>query len=92
MAQVIGFIAILGGRVLAIGAVLAGLPVVLSRGTELQDRILSPYECGFDPIGANRLAFSLQFFSVAILFLVFDVEICLLFPAIVLFAPRRLPR
>lgn len=40
----------------------------------------STYECGFDPKSFSRIPFSLQFFLISILFLIFDVEIILISP------------
>lgn len=41
---------------------------------------LMPYECGVDPIGDSRQRYSVRFYIVAILFVVFDVETIFLFP------------
>ena len=46
---------------------------------------LSPYECGFDPFEDTRMKFDVRYYLVAILFILFDLEIAFLFPwAIVL--------
>ena len=41
---------------------------------------LSPYECGFDPFEDTRMRFDVRYYLVAILFIVFDLEIAFLFP------------
>jgi NADH-quinone oxidoreductase subunit A len=41
---------------------------------------LQPFECGSEPIGSPRVRFSVKFYQVAILFLVFDIETAFLYP------------
>nr|AFB19806.1 NADH dehydrogenase subunit 3 [Ptilocichla falcata] len=64
---------------LTLSIALTALNFVLAK-TNPDSEKLSPYECGFDPLGSARLPFSIRFFLVAILFLLFDLEIALLLP------------
>ena len=41
---------------------------------------LSPYECGFDVFEDSRMRFDVRYYLVAILFIIFDLEIAFLFP------------
>ena len=51
---------------------------------------LAPYECGIDPVGSARERFSVKFYLVAMLFIVFDIEIVFLYPWAVILNSLRL--
>lgn len=46
---------------------------------------LMPYECGKDPIGSARDRFSIKFYTVAVIFLLFDIEVLFIIPFAVAF-------
>jgi len=41
---------------------------------------MSVYECGFNPYGHARNKFEVKFYIVGILFIIFDLEVCYIFP------------
>lgn len=64
---------------IALPFVLLGLSRLIQRRVYEREKLL-PYECGVEPIGDARDRFSVRFYIVAMLFLVFDVEVVFLFP------------
>jgi NADH-quinone oxidoreductase subunit A len=46
---------------------------------------LAPFECGSEPIGSPRGRYSVKFYQVALLFLVFDIEAAFMYPWALLF-------
>ena len=67
-----------------------GISLVLSIGFIVLNLLASPknpdpeklsaYECGFEPFNDSRMEFDIRFYLVAILFIIFDLEIAFLFP------------
>ena len=66
--------------------VASGLGVVLLVAGKLlsphrpNEQKLSPYECGFEAFEDTRMKFDIRYYLVAILFIIFDLEIAFLFP------------
>ena len=51
---------------------------------------LGPFECGSEPIGSPRARYSVKFYQVAILFLVFDIEAAFMYPWALLYSKLSL--
>jgi NADH-quinone oxidoreductase subunit A len=67
------------GVAFGIGLVLLGLGFLIGQGGK-DDSKLSPYECGFEAFDDSRMKFDVRYYLVAILFIIFDLEIAFLFP------------
>lgn len=73
---------------LLVGAGFAASNVLLSQlvGQRKRTRTkLMPYECGKDPVGSARERFSVKFYLIAMIFILFDIEVIFLIPWAVVF-------
>ena len=67
------------GVAAALGGVLLVLGFLIGHGRKDEAK-LSPYECGFEAFDDSRMKFDVRYYLVAILFIIFDLEIAFLFP------------
>ena len=68
---------------IAVGLVLGGVLLTVGRAVaphKPDPKKLSPYECGFEAFEDARMKFDVRYYLVAILFILFDLEIAFLFP------------
>lgn len=73
---------IIVGLLVGIGPIVAGF-ILGSRRPDKEKN--SPYECGFEAFEDARMKFDVRYYLVAILFIIFDLEIAFLFPWAVIF-------
>ncbi len=64
---------------ITLACVIFTLPKLIARSNPSKNK-LAPYECGFEPSGNARGQFDIRFYLVAILFIIFDLEITFLIP------------
>ena len=67
------------GVATGLGVLLLTLGFLIGHGRKDDDK-LSPYECGFEAFDDSRMKFDVRYYLVAILFIIFDLEIAFLFP------------
>jgi NADH-quinone oxidoreductase subunit A len=67
------------GVAAALGGVLLAAGFLIGTGRKDAEK-LSPYECGFEAFDDSRMKFDVRYYLVAILFIIFDLEIAFLFP------------
>nr|QII42117.1 NADH dehydrogenase subunit 3 [Promalactis odaiensis] len=75
-------IIIMSFLIIIISNIMMFISILLSKKSFMDREKCSPFECGFDPKSSARIPFSLHFFLISMIFLIFDVEIALIFPMI----------
>nr|QZZ18238.1 NADH dehydrogenase subunit 3 [Alebroides salicis] len=54
----------------------------ISKKSLIETQKSTPFECGFNPLSNKRIPFSIHFFLIAVIFLIFDIEIIIILPMV----------
>jgi NADH-quinone oxidoreductase subunit A len=73
----------------AFAGIALAAPHLITRAHPTREKML-PYECGIDPVGDARGRFSVHYYVVAMMFIIFDVEVVFLYPWAVAFRQLRM--
>jgi len=77
--------------IFAVGMAVALVGAGLLLGKRVKNKVkVSPYECGIEPVGSARSRFSVKFYLVAMLFILFDIEAIFLYPWAVVYRELKL--
>nr|YP_009442065.1 NADH dehydrogenase subunit 3 [Japananus hyalinus]ARA90993.1 NADH dehydrogenase subunit 3 [Japananus hyalinus] len=68
--------------ILFITIMLMFIIMIIKKKTITTSQKTTPFECGFNPMSYSRLPFSMHFFMIAVIFLIFDIEIIMIMPII----------